>query len=83
MKINKVILVDIKKHLHYAHENVEFLQLESKLQCDEMQQKGCVSEPFNHTNFNKSDSKPLSDTISSVEVVHNQVQISCSKPIIK
>ena len=36
VKINKATLVDIKRHLHYAHETVEFLQLESQLQRDEL-----------------------------------------------
>jgi len=83
VKINKANLADIKRHLHYAHETVEFPQLESKLQRDEMQQKGYVSKPFNHTNADKDDFKPLIHTTSSVEVVHDQVQPSYSKPVIR
>jgi len=40
VRINKVTLADKrkrKKHLHYAHETVEFIQLESQLQHDELQ----------------------------------------------
>lgn len=84
MKINKATLVDIKRHLHYAHETIEYLQLASQLQRDELQQKCHVSEPFNTTTSNdEDDSKPLNDTTSSVEVVHEQVQPSFSKSILK
>lgn len=37
VKINKMSLANIKKNLHYDPETIEFLQLESQLQCDELQ----------------------------------------------
>jgi len=83
VKINKATLFDIKMHSHQAHETIEFLQLESQLQRDELQQNNDVSEPFNHTNEDKDEFKSLRHTTSSVEVVHDQVQLSFSKPIIK
>jgi hypothetical protein len=37
MKISKATFIDIKRHLHYAHETIEFIQLDSQPQCDELQ----------------------------------------------
>jgi len=43
VNISKTTLVDIQVHLQHAHEMIEFLQLESQLQRDGLQQKGDVS----------------------------------------
>ena len=81
--ISKETLADISQHLQQTHETIEFLQLESQLQRDELQQKSASSKSFNHTNEDKDvDSKSVIQKTSSVEVVHDQIQIS-SKPIIK
>ena len=80
--INKETLSDLSWHLQQTHETIEFLQLESQLQRDELQQKSASSKSFNHTNEEGVDSKSLIQTTSSVEVVHDQIQIS-SKAIIK
>lgn len=53
VKINKATLFDIKMHSHQAHETIEFLQLESQLQQDELQQMSDAS--FNHTYEDKND----------------------------
>ena len=81
--ISKETLADLSWHLQQTHETIEFLQLESQLQRDELQQKSASSKSFNHTDEDKYvDSKPLNQTTSSVEVVHDQIHIS-SKPTIK
>ena len=77
VQISKETLVDISRHLQQTNEMIEFLQLESQLQRNELQEKSDASESLNHTD--KYD-KPIIQTTSSVEVV--QVQLS-SKPIIK
>ena len=45
VKINKTSLSNIKICLQNAHENIEFLQLETKLQQEELQQWSHHSEP--------------------------------------
>lgn len=83
VQIRKSTLVDISMNLQLAHETIEFLQLESQLERDELQQKSDVSNSFIHTNADKDvDSKSLIQPTSSVEVVPDAVQLS-SKPIIK
>lgn len=76
--INKDTLANISRHLQQTHETIEFLQLESQIQRNELQEKHDASESLNHTS--KNDSKSFIQTTSSVEVV--PVKIS-SKPIIK
>jgi len=82
VNINKTTIDNIQVHLQHAHEMIEFLQLESQLQRDELQQKSDVSKSFIHTYEDKFvDSKSLIQPTSSVEVVPNPTQLS-SKPII-
>ena len=84
VQISKATLADISMNLQQAHETIEFLQLESQLQRDELQQKSDASKSFNHTGEDKDvDSKSLIQTTSSVEVVHDQIELASSKPIIK
>ena len=45
VKINKTSLSNIKICLQNAHENIEFLQLETKLQQEELKQRSHHSEP--------------------------------------
>ena len=45
VKVNKETLFDIQTSLQTAHENIEFLQLETKLQQEELQQWSHLSEP--------------------------------------
>lgn len=71
----KETLVDLSRHLRQTHETIEFLQLESQLQLNELQEKSDTFKSFNHP-----DDKSFIPTASSVEIV--PVQIS-SKPIIK
>lgn len=95
VNINKTTLADIQVHLQHAHEMIEFLQLESQLQRDGLQQKSDVSKYFIHTDEDKDvaskslnninivvDSKSPIQPTSSVEEVPDPVQLS-SKPIIK
>lgn len=71
-------------NLQQAHEAIEFLQLESQLQRDELQQKSDASKSFNRTGKDKDvDSKSLILTTSSVEVVDDWIELNSSKPIIK
>ena len=44
VRISKASLVDIRTCLHNVQENIEFLQLETKLQQEELQQKRHPSE---------------------------------------
>ena len=73
--VRKETLVDLSRHLQQTHETIEFLQLESQLQRNELQEKSDTFKSLNHP-----DDKSFIPTASSVEVV--PVQIS-SKPIIK
>ena len=75
--VSKETLADISRHLQQTHETIEFLQLESQLQRNELQEKSATFKSLNHP-----DDKSFIPTTSSVEVVHDQLQIS-SKPIIK
>ena len=45
VKVNKETLFDFQTSLQTAHENIEFLQLETKLQQEELQQWSHLSEP--------------------------------------
>jgi len=84
VQISKATLVDISMNLQQAHETIEFLQLESQLQRDELQQKSDASKSFNYTDEDKDvNSKSLIQTTSSVEVVHDQIELVSSKQIIK
>lgn len=77
--INKTTLANIQVHIQHAHETIEFLQLESQLQINELQEKHVASKSL--TNPEKADhSTSFIQPASSVEVV--PVQLS-SKPIIK
>ena len=77
--ISKTTLADIQVHIQHAHETIEFLQLESQLQRNELQEKHVASKSLtNPETTNHSNSFIQPD--SSVEVV--PVQLS-SKPIIK
>ena len=75
VQINKETLTDLSRHLQKTKETIEFFQLESQLQRNELQEKSDTFKSLNHT-----DDKSFIQTTSSVEVV--PVQIS-SKPIIK
>ena len=55
VKINKASLSDIQTCLQYAQEKIEFLQLESQLQQEELQQWSHHSEPVSIQN-NETDS---------------------------
>ena len=79
--INKTTLADIQVHIQHAHETIEFLQLESELQRNELLEKSDASKSLNNTNIT-DDSKSLIQPTSSVKVVPDPVQVS-SKPIIK
>ena len=84
VQINKETLVDISINLQQAHETIEFHQLESRLQRDELQYRSDASKSFNHTDEDKDvDSKSLIQTTSSVEVVYDEIELASSKPIIK
>ena len=79
--ISKETLADLSRHLQQTHETIEFLQLESQIQRDKLQQKSASSKSLNHTNEDQDvDSKSLIQTTSSVKAV--QVKLSF-KPIIK
>ena len=83
VQISKATLADIHVHLQHAHEMIEFLQLESQLQRDKLQQKSDVSKSFIRIDEDEYfDSKSLIQPTSSVKVVPDPVQLS-SKPIIK
>ena len=73
--ISKETLADISRHLQQKHETIEFLQLESQLRRNELQEKSDTFKSLNHP-----DDKSFNQTTSSVEVVHEQIS---SKPIIK
>ena len=76
--INKTTLADIQAHIQHAHETIEFLQLESQLQSNELQEKRVGSKSL--TNLETDDhSTSFIQPASSFEVV--LVQLS-SKPII-
>ena len=75
VQISKDILANLSRHLQHKNETIEFLQLESQLQRNELQEKSDASKSLNHP-----DDKSFIQTASSVEVV--PIQIS-SKPIIK
>ena len=77
--IIKTTLADIQLHLQHAHARIEFLQLESQLQRNELQEKRVASKSL--TNPETADhSTSFIQPTSSVEVV--PIQLS-SKPIIK
>ena len=58
--VSKETLADLSWHLQQKHETIEFLQLESQLQRDELQQQSASSKSFNHANEDKDvDSKSL------------------------
>jgi len=82
VKINKASLVDIKFCLQYAQENIEFLQLESQLQRDDLQQCSHHLQlvfGLNNPMFEfETDSHQLSgsDEISEVEVDSHSVPTS-------
>lgn len=79
VQINKSTLADIQVHIQHAHETIEFLQLESQLQRNELQEKRVASKSL--TNPETADhSTSFIQPASSVEIV--LVQLS-SKPIIK
>jgi len=79
VNINKTTLVDIQVHIQHAHETIEFLQLESKLQRNKLREKRVASMSLtNPVTANHSTS--FIHPASSVEVA--PVQLS-SKPIIK
>lgn len=74
VQIKKSTLIDIQVHLQHVHDMIEFLQLESQLQRDELQYKSDVSKYFIHTDEDKDvDSKSLIQPTSSVEMVHDPV----------
>ena len=81
--ISKETVADISRHLRQTHETIEFLQLESQLQRDELPEKSDASKSFIHTDADKDvDFKSLTQPTSSVKVVPNPIQFF-SKPIIK
>ena len=49
VNINKTTLADIRVHLQHAYEMIEFLQLESQLQRNELQEKRVASKSFPNT----------------------------------
>ena len=57
VKISKETLADISRHIQQTNEEIEFIQLDLKLQRNEFQEKSYASEYLNHTD--KYDSKPL------------------------
>lgn len=73
--ISKETLADLSRHLRQTHETIEFLQLESQLQRNELQEKSDTFKSLKHL-----DDKSFIPTTSSVEVVPLQIS---SKPIIK
>ena len=75
VQVYEETLADISRHLRQTHETIEFLQLESQLQRNELQEKSHTFKSLNHP-----DNKSFIQIASSVEVV--PVPIS-SKPIIK
>ena len=89
VKVNKETLFDIQTSLQTAHENIEFLQLETKLQQEELQQWSHHSEPVSVQN-NEADSHKQqvnnvtvhSDKAASVHA-DAEIQSALPKPIIR
>ena len=89
VKINKTSLSDIKICLQNAHENIEFLQLETKLQHEELQQRSHHSEPVSvqkiETNSHKQQDNNVIVHSDKEAVIHAdaETQSALPKPIIK
>ena len=90
VKINKTYLFNIKVCLQNAQENIEFLQLETKLQQEESQQWSHHSEPISvqkietdshkQQNINVANSLPNTTTDLHADV---KIQSALPKPIIR
>ena len=79
VQISKTTLVDIQVHIQHAHETIEFLQLESQLQRNELQEKRVASKSLTNPEIVDHSNSFIQPT-SSVEVIPIQ---HSSKPIIK
>jgi len=77
--ISKTTLVDIQVHIQHAHETIEFLQLVSQLQINELQEKHFASKSLTNSEIANHKTSFIQPA-SSVDIV--PVQLS-SKPIIK
>lgn len=74
IQISKASLSDIQTCLQNAHENIEFLQLESQFQWDELQHKSCHSKLFyvqNNPLFIEIDSHQQQEYEFEVDLVPN------------
>ena len=49
VQVSKETLADLSRHLQQTNETIEFLQLESQLQRNELQKKSDASNYLNHT----------------------------------
>ena len=89
VKINKTSLSNIKICLQNAHENIEFLQLETKLQQEELQQWSHLSEPVSvqkiETDSHKQQVNNVPVHSNKETVVHAdaETQSALPKPIIR
>ena len=93
VKVNKETLFDIQTSLQTAHENIEFLQLETKLQQEELQQWSHHSEPVSVQKIETDSHKQRdynvtvgSDLIpNKATIVHAdaETQSALPKPIIR
>ena len=54
VQVSKETLADLSRHLQQTHETIEFLQVESQLQGNELQEKHDASESLNYTTQNDS-----------------------------
>src|ERR1700733_5967802 len=72
VKVNKEILFDIQTSLQTAHENIEFLQLETKLQQEELHQWSHLSEPVS---VQKIETDSHKQQINNVTVHSNKAAV--------
>ena len=89
VKVNKNTLRDIQKSLQYAQEKIDFLQLETKLQQEELQQWSHLSEPVSvqkiETDSHKQQVNNVPVHSNKAVVVHAdaEVQFALPKTIIR
>ena len=74
VEISKSTLMDIKICLQNAHEKIEFLQLESQLQQEELKQKSHHSEPVSIQNIEKD-----SHQQQEYKVVDDSHSVPCTR----
>jgi len=77
VKSSKNTLCDIKTYLQYTQVKVEFLELESQLQQEELKQRSHHSELVSVQN-NETDSHKQQDNIVSVQNLFQSIEQSCS-----